>query len=156
MLSKSQMSQRPFIPDNFLLQNAAAVRLYHEYAAMPIIDYHCHLPPEQIADDHRFENLAQIWLCGDHYKWRAMRATGVAERYCTGDASDWEKFGNGPRPCPNCSRNPLYHWTHLELKRPFGISDRLLGPDTAEGIWDECNAMLRPRRFLRSRDHASR
>ena len=108
----------------------------------PIIDYHCHLPPGEIAADRRFENLAQIWLHGDHYKWRAMRAAGVPERYCTGDASDREKFQKWAETVPQTLRNPLYHWTHLELKRPLGISDRLLNPATAEGIWDECNAKL--------------
>lgn len=132
-----------FITENFLLQNDAAVRLYHEYARdMPILDYHCHLPPRQIAEDHRFENLTQIWLYGDHYKWRAMRANGVAEEYCTGQASDWAKFEKWAETVPKTLRNPLYHWTHLELKRPFGISDRLLSPATAHGIWDECNARL--------------
>jgi len=132
-----------FIGENFLLQNDAAVRLYHEHARdMPIIDYHCHLPPEQIARDHRFENLTQIWLYGDHYKWRAMRAAGVPERFCTGGASDWEKFQKWAETVPKTLRNPLYHWTHLELRRPFGISDRLLGPETARGIWQQCNAML--------------
>lgn len=132
-----------FITENFLLQNDVAVRLYHEFARdMPIIDYHCHLPPRQIAEDHRFENLTQIWLYGDHYKWRAMRANGVAERYCTGDAPDREKFQKWAETVPKTLRNPLYHWTHLELKRPFGISDRLLNPETAEGIWNDCNAKL--------------
>jgi glucuronate isomerase len=132
-----------FITENFLLQNQAAVRLYHEYARdLPIIDYHCHLPPQQVAADHRFANLTQIWLYGDHYKWRAMRAAGVPEAYCTGKASDWEKFQKWAETVPKTLRNPLYHWTHLELKRPFGISDRLLGPKTAKSIWDECNAML--------------
>ena len=132
-----------FITDNFLLQNDAAVTLYHEYARdMPIIDYHCHLPPEQVATDQRFENLAKIWLAGDHYKWRAMRAAGVDEAYCTGDASDWEKFEKWAEVVPKTLRNPLYHWTHLELKRPLGISDRLLNPETAQGVWDECNEKL--------------
>jgi len=132
-----------FITENFLLQTEAAVRLYHDYARdLPIIDYHCHLPPQQIAEDHRFANLSQIWLAGDHYKWRAMRAAGVPERYCTGDASDWDKFQRWAEVVPKTLRNPLYHWTHLELKRPLGISDRLLGPATARGIWDECNARL--------------
>jgi glucuronate isomerase len=132
-----------FITENFLLQNQAAVELYHQYARdMPIIDYHCHLPPRQIAEDHRFANLTQIWLYGDHYKWRAMRAAGVPERFCTGDAADWEKFQKWAETVPQTLRNPLYHWTHLELKRPLGISDRLLGPDTAEGIYQQCNAML--------------
>jgi glucuronate isomerase len=109
---------------------------------LPIIDYHCHLPPSQVADNHKFDNLSQIWLAGDHYKWRAMRAAGVDERFITGDASDWEKFEKWAETVPKTIRNPLYHWTHLELKRPFGISDRLLGPNTAKGIWDECNAKL--------------
>jgi glucuronate isomerase len=132
-----------FITENFLLENDRAVGLYHEFARdLPIIDYHCHLPPRQIADDHRYANLAQIWLYGDHYKWRAMRAAGVAECYCTGDAGDWEKFEKWAEVVPKTLRNPLYHWTHLELKRPFGISDRLLNPQTARGIWEHCNEML--------------
>jgi glucuronate isomerase len=132
-----------FITENFLLQNDRAVELYHRYARdLPILDYHCHLPSAQIAEDHRFQNLTQIWLYGDHYKWRAMRAAGVAERFCTGDASDWEKFQMWADTVPQTLRNPLYHWTHLELKRPFGISDRLLAPDTARGIWEQCNALL--------------
>ena len=132
-----------FITENFLLQSPSAVRLYHDYARdLPIIDYHCHLPPAQVAADCRFANLTQIWLAGDHYKWRAMRAAGVPERYCTGDASDWEKFERWAQTVPQTLRNPLYHWTHLELKRPLGVSDRLLSPATAKGIWDECNARL--------------
>lgn len=132
-----------FITENFLLQGDTAAELYHNYAKdMPIIDYHCHLPPQQVSKDYVFKNLADIWLAGDHYKWRAMRSNGVAERYCTGDASDWEKFEKWAETVPNCLRNPLYHWTHLELKRPFGISDRLLSPKTAKGIWEECNAKL--------------
>jgi len=135
--------QSAFITENFLLQNEPAVRLYHEYAQdLPIIDYHCHLPPQQIATDHRFENLTQIWLYGDHYKWRAMRAAGVQERYCTGDAPDWDKFEKWAQTVPKTLRNPLYHWTHLELNRPFGISDRLLGPDTAQDTWQQANALL--------------
>jgi glucuronate isomerase len=132
-----------FITDNFLLRNDRAVELYHRYARdLPIIDYHCHLPPQQIAEDHRFANLTEIWLYGDHYKWRAMRTAGVAERYCTGDASDWEKFEKWAEVVPKTIRNPLYHWTHLELKRPLGISDRLLNPRTACSIWEECNTTL--------------
>jgi glucuronate isomerase len=132
-----------FITENFLLQNDRAVELYHRFARdLPIIDYHCHLPPAEIAEDRRFENLTQIWLEGDHYKWRAMRAAGIDERYCTGDASDWEKFQKWAETVPQTLRNPLYHWTHLELKRPLGIGDRLLGPDTAESIWREGNAKL--------------
>ncbi len=132
-----------FITSNFLLRSDAAVRLYHDFAApMPIIDYHCHLPPKEVAEDRRFANLSQIWLAGDHYKWRAMRAAGVDERFVTGDASDWEKFEKWAEVAPQTLRNPLYHWTHLELKRPFGISDRLLGPDTAKSIWNDANAKL--------------
>jgi len=132
-----------FISENFLLQSDRAVALYHEYARdMPIIDYHCHLPPKQIADDHRFENLTRAWLAGDHYKWRAMRAAGVPEKYCTGDASDWEKFEKWAATVPLTLRNPLYHWTHLELKRYFGVDDRLLGPDTARAIYHDCSAKL--------------
>jgi glucuronate isomerase len=103
--------------EDFLLQNETARRLYHDHAAkMPIYDYHCHLPPAQIAQNRQFENLTQIWLAGDHYKWRAMRTNGVDERYCTGSASDWEKFEKWAQTVPACIRNPLYHWTHLELK----------------------------------------
>ena len=132
-----------FITDDFLLQTEAARSLYHQYARdLPIIDYHCHLPPEQVAEDHRFENLTQIWLEGDHYKWRLMRAAGVDEKYITGDASDWDKFEKWAQVVPQTLRNPMYHWVHLELKRPFGISDRLLGPETAREIWDECNEKL--------------
>lgn len=135
--------QRPFIHENFLLQSRRAVELYHGYVAdLPIIDYHNHLPPEQIAEDVRFANLTRIWLQGDHYKWRAMRTNGVPERYCTGDATDWEKFEKWAETVPATVRNPLYHWTHLELNRPFGIRDRLLSPATARGIWEECNALL--------------
>jgi glucuronate isomerase len=134
---------RTFITENFLLQNDRAVALFHQFARdEPIIDYHCHLPPGDVARDRRFDNLAQIWLAGDHYKWRAMRAAGVAERYCTGDAPDREKFQKWAETVPRTLRNPLYHWTHLELNRPLGINDRLLGPDTAESIWNECNARL--------------
>jgi glucuronate isomerase len=137
------MGKRPFIHEDFLLQSAAAVELYHRYAeGVPIIDYHCHLPPDQVARDHRFHNLTEIWLYGDHYKWRAMRANGVPERFITGDASDREKFEKWAETVPATLRNPLYHWTHLELAKPFGITDRLLGPDTATSVWEECNALL--------------
>ncbi len=135
--------ERPFIHENFLLSTDRAIALYHRYAAdLPILDYHNHLPPAQIAEDTRFANLAHIWLHGDHYKWRAMRSNGVPERYCTGDATDWEKFEKWAETVPATLRNPIYHWTHLELNRPFGIRDRLLSPATAKSIWDECNAML--------------
>src|SRR5690606_26054993 len=108
---------------------------------MPIIDYHCHLPPEQIADDCTFENLTQVWLSGDHYKWRAMRAQGIPEEYITGGASDYEKFEKWAETVPFTMRNPLYHWTHLELQRYFGIYD-LLSPDTAKKIYEECTEKL--------------
>ncbi len=133
---------KPFIHDDFLLQTEAARYLYHNHAAkMPIFDYHCHIPPQDIANDLRYLNMTQIWLAGDHYKWRAMRTNGVNEIYCTGNASDWEKFEKWAETVPYTLRNPLYHWTHLELKRIFGI-DKLLNPDTAREIWDECNAKL--------------
>lgn len=132
-----------FIDDDFLLDTDRARQLYHEYAAsMPIIDYHCHLPPEQLGEDHQFKNLSEIWLAGDHYKWRAMRTNGVDERFCTGDASDREKFHKWAETVPYCLRNPLYHWTHLEMRKPFGITDRLLNGETAQQTWDECNALL--------------
>jgi glucuronate isomerase len=137
-----------FLTDNFLLQSEAAIRLYHEFAAhLPIIDYHCHLPPKDIAEDRRFSNITQIWLAGDHYKWRAMRAAGVSEEYITGSASDWEKFQAWAETVPKTLRNPLYHWTHLELRRPFGITNKLLSPDTAKSIWNECNAKLQSPEF---------
>jgi glucuronate isomerase len=137
-----------FIHKDFLLQTDTARHLYHEHAAkMPIFDYHCHLPVQQVADDIQFKNLTQIWLYGDHYKWRAMRTNGVDERFCTGDASDWEKFEKWAQTVPHCLRNPLYHWTHMELKRPFGISDKLLGPQTAKEIYDKCNELLQTPQF---------
>jgi glucuronate isomerase len=142
------MTSPSFIHEDFLLQYGPARRLFHEYAEdLPIIDYHCHLPPEQVAHNRQFENLTQIWLNGDHYKWRAMRGNGVPERFCTGDASDWEKFLKWAETVPYTLRNPLYHWTHLELNRPFGINDRLLNQQTARSIWDECNAKLKQPEF---------
>ncbi|MGL6195723.1 MAG: glucuronate isomerase [Thermoguttaceae bacterium] len=132
-----------FIHENFLLQTKSAQRLYHDYAAdLPIIDYHSHLPPKLIAEDYRFKNLAEIWLGGDHYKWRAMRAAGIQERCITGTATDWEKFQAFASVVPQTLRNPIYHWTHLELKRPFGIDDLLLSPETAEQIWNRANEKL--------------
>ncbi|MGI6573396.1 MAG: glucuronate isomerase [Fermentimonas sp.] len=135
---------RSFIHDDFLLQTDAAKQLYHEHAAkQPIIDYHCHLNPEYIARDHSFDNLGQIWLEGDHYKWRAMRTNGIAEKYCTGkETTDWEKFEKWAATVPYTMRNPLYHWTHLELKSAFGV-DKLLNPTTAKEIYDECTTKLR-------------
>ena len=129
--------------ENFLLQSQTAQELYHDHAAkMPIIDYHCHLVPKMVADDHKFRSLTEIWLGGDHYKWRAMRTNGVAERFCTGtDTSDWEKFEKWAETVPYTMRNPLYHWTHLELKTAFGIN-KILNKDTAREIFDECNEKL--------------
>ena len=139
--------KRPFITDRFLLSTDAAVELYETYARNePIIDYHCHLPPGEIAGDVRFENLAQVWLAGDHYKWRLMRANGVAERFCTGDASDREKFQAWAETMPRTPGNPIYHWTHLELKRYFGIT-KLLNPESAKHIYDTCSQMLKTSEF---------
>ncbi|WP_312179053.1 glucuronate isomerase [Pantoea sp. CTOTU46764] len=132
-----------FMSEDFLLDTEFARRLYHDYAKdQPIFDYHCHLPPQQIADNYRFTNLYDIWLKGDHYKWRAMRANGVPEALCTGDASDREKFNAWARTVPHTIGNPLYHWTHLELRRPFGITDVLLNEQSAERIWQQCNELL--------------
>ncbi len=132
-----------FNDNNFLLQTPTAERLYHDYAeGLPIIDFHCHLSPEQIAKDRRFENLSQLWLEGDHYKWRALRANGVEERYITGkDTTDWEKFEKWAATVPYTMRNPLYHWTHLELKTGFGET-RLLNSQTAKDIYERCSQML--------------
>lgn len=133
---------KKFLDQDFLLSTPTAQKLYHDFASrMPIIDYHCHLPPQQIAEDTRFENLTQVWLYGDHYKWRAMRTNGVHESYCTGDRSDWEKFQKWAETVPYTLRNPLYHWTHLELQRYFDIQN-ILNADTARKIYDECNAKL--------------
>jgi len=129
--------------ENFLLKTDTAQRLYHDHAAkMPIIDYHCHLDPSMISNDRKFDNLGQIWLEGDHYKWRAMRTNGVDERFCTGkDVSDWDKFEKWAETVPYTMRNPLYHWTHLELRRAFGVN-KLLNPSTAAEIFEECTAKL--------------
>ena len=132
-----------FLDDNFLLEGECAVELNHRHAKdVPVIDFHCHLSPEQMATNHRFRSITEAWLVGDHYKWRAMRADGVAERYCTGDASDWEKFEAWARTVPDAIRSPLYHWTHMELRRPFGV-DALLSPATARAVFDRCNERLR-------------
>ncbi|GAB6007735.1 glucuronate isomerase [Dysgonomonas reticulitermitis] len=137
-----------FLDDNFVLQNETAQELYHEHAkSLPIIDYHCHLDPKLIAEDYKFDNLGEIWLGGDHYKWRAMRTNGVDERFCTGkDTGDWEKFEKWAETVPYTMRNPLYHWTHLELKTAFGVT-KLLKPETAREIFDECTAKLRTPEF---------
>jgi glucuronate isomerase len=133
---------KAFITDDFLLSTDAARRLYHDFAIdQPILDYHCHLPAKDIAENRRFENLFEIWLEGDHYKWRAMRANGVPERYCTGDATAYEKFLAWARTVPKTLRNPLYHWTHLELLRYFGIKE-LLNESSAPSIWERANTAL--------------
>jgi glucuronate isomerase len=138
---------KSFLPENFLLSNQTSEELYFEFAqAQPIFDYHCHIPPADIAGNRRFENLTQIWLAegryGDHYKWRAMRTNGVPERYITGDASDYDKFLAYARTVPATVRNPLYHWTHLELRRYFGITE-LLNEDSAPRVWSQANEQLR-------------
>jgi glucuronate isomerase len=133
---------KKFLDEHFLLENKTAQRLYHEFAkSMPIIDYHCHLPPDQIAEDLNFQNLTQVWLYGDHYKWRAMRTNGVDEAYCTGKASDYEKFEQWAATVPYTLRNPLYHWTHLELQRYFDVKE-ILSPSTARKVYDECTLKL--------------
>ncbi len=138
---------KDFMDENFLLQTKTARILYHEYASdMPVYDYHCHIPAKEIAENRRFDNLTEIWLNGDHYKWRALRSNGVDERFITGDASDWEKFEKWAETVPYTLRNPLYHWTHLELKKPFGVM-KLLDQTTAREIWDTCNDKLRSEDF---------
>lgn len=135
--------RKPFMDDDFLLDTPAARHLYHNIASpLPIIDYHCHLSPRMIAEDHPFSTITQLWLGGDHYKWRAMRANGVSEHYITGNASDEEKFAKWAETLPYTLRNPLYHWTHLELRTAFGIND-ILNPSTAADIYDRCNRRLK-------------
>lgn len=136
-----------FMGEDFLLQTKTAELLYNEYAKqMPIIDYHCHLSPQQIAEDIKFENLTQAWLYGDHYKWRAMRTSGVDESYCTGNKSDYEKFEKWAATVPYTMRNPLYHWTHLELKRYFGIEE-ILNANTARLVYDNASAQIQTDAF---------
>lgn len=131
-----------FITDDFLLETESAKQLYHDFAkGMPIIDYHCHISPKEIAQNKKFNNLFQIWLAGDHYKWRAMRANGISEEYITGDKNDKEKFLKWAETVPYTLRNPLYHWTHLELKNVFGIT-KLLNKDSAKEIYDKCTQLL--------------
>ena len=138
---------KQFLDENFLLSNATAQLLYHGYAKdMPIIDYHNHLPPNEIAEDKNFENITKVWLYGDHYKWRAMRANGVEEAYITSDKSDWEKFRAWAATVPYTLRNPLYHWTHLELQRYFDVHD-ILNADNAKNIYEETSAKLQTKEF---------
>lgn len=142
-LNDKKMKNESFIQENFLLQNKYAKELYFNYAAdQPIIDYHCHLSPKEIAEDKVYDNIFQLWIAGDHYKWRAMRTMGVNEKYITGNASDKEKFMAWARTVPNTLRNPLYHWTHLELKRYFGI-DELLNEESADRIYESVNKQLK-------------
>ncbi|GAC1537832.1 MAG: glucuronate isomerase [Sediminibacterium sp.] len=138
---------KKFLDEHFLLTNKTAQQLYHEYARqMPVIDYHCHLPQQLIAEDHRFDNLTQIWLYGDHYKWRAMRANGVDETFITGNAGDRDKFRHWAATVPYTLRNPLYHWTHLELQRYFGVHD-ILNAASADKIYDTCTALLQTKEY---------
>ncbi|SFC12866.1 glucuronate isomerase [Pragia fontium] len=139
---------KAFLGDDFLLTTDAAQRLYFEHAApQPIFDYHCHLPPKDVMEDRQFGNLAEIWLAGDHYKWRVLRTAGVDERLITGDASDYEKYLAWASVVPKTLGNPIYHWTHLELKRPFGISNVCLNAGTAEQIWHQANELLAQPQF---------
>ncbi|PRR76482.1 glucuronate isomerase [Clostridium thermopalmarium] len=138
---------KKFIDENFLLSNDTAVKLYHDYAKdMPIIDYHCHLNPQEIFENKKFKNITEVWLYGDHYKWRAMRSNGIDEKYITGDASDYEKFMAWAKTVPMAIGNPLYHWTHLELQRFFGIYETL-NEKTAPAIWEKANKMLNEEGF---------
>lgn len=147
-VNKKKNTMKPFLDENFVLETETAQMLYHQHAKeLPIIDYHCHLDPKLIAEDYRFDNLGEIWLAGDHYKWRAMRTNGIDERFCTGkDTTDWEKFEKWAQTVPYTMRNPLYHWTHLELKTAFGVN-KLLKPETAKEIYDTCTAKLRTPEF---------
>ncbi len=138
---------KKFLGQNFLLETKTAKKLYRSFAEkMPVIDYHCHLPVQQIADDINFENLTQIWLYGDHYKWRAMRANGIDESYITGNKSDYEKFEKWAETVPYTLRNPLYHWTHLELQRYFGIKE-ILNPKSAKKIYNKCSKKLQKKKY---------
>lgn len=133
---------KQFMDKDFLLSTPTAQHLFHDYAdKMPIVDYHCHINPKEIAEDRKFENITQVWLGGDHYKWRQMRTNGVDEKYITGDASDREKFQKWAETLEMAIGNPLYHWSHLELQRYFGYNGILNG-DTAEEVWNLCNAKL--------------
>ncbi|KGQ69552.1 glucuronate isomerase [Chelonobacter oris] len=139
---------KAFMCENFLLSSETARRLYHDYAAeQPIFDYHCHLNPKDIAENRQFADLSEIWLEGDHYKWRALRTAGVEERLITGNASNYEKYQAWAKTVPQCIGNPIYHWTHLELRRPFGINNTLFNPQNADKIWQQCNEMLQDSRF---------
>lgn len=139
---------KQFLCEDFLLSNKVSQELFHDVAKdLPIYDYHCHLSPKDIAQDRRFENLTQIWLEGDHYKWRAMRACAVEEEFITGQASDYEKYQAWARVVPQCLGNPIYHWTHMELKRPFGIANTLFNPQSCGAIWQETQNKLQSPAF---------
>jgi glucuronate isomerase len=138
---------KKFMDENFLLDNETAIKLYHDFAKeMPIIDYHCHLSSKEIAENKRYRNITEIWLGGDHYKWKAMRSNGIDEEYITGGAEDKDKFMKWAETVPYTVGNPLYHWTHLELQRYFGI-DELLNKESAEVIWEKCNELLQKEEF---------
>ena len=134
---------KKFMDENFLLQNEISQKLYHEYAeTMPIVDYHCHINPKEIAENRKFDNITQLWLGGDHYKWRFMRSCGVDEKYITGDATDYEKFCKWAECVGKAIGNPLFHWSHLELQRYFGYSG-YLNKKTADEVWNICNEKLK-------------
>ena len=138
---------KDFLDKDFLLKTPTAKRLFHDYAAdMPIIDYHCHLSPKDIAEDRIFNNIAEVWLHGDHYKWRAMRTNGIHESYCTGDKPDLEKFEQWAATVPYTMRNPLYHWTHMELQRYFNVTEQL-SPANAKAVYEHCSALLQTQEF---------
>lgn len=138
---------KPFMDENFLLESKTAEQLYHEHAVkMPIVDYHCHLSPKDIARDRKFESITKAWLEGDHYKWRALRTNGVDEKFITGEADDWQKFEKWAETVPYTIRNPLYHWTHMELKKPFQI-DSILDPSSARKVFEACNELLQKDEF---------
>lgn len=138
---------KDFLDKDFLLKTTTAKRLFHDYAAdMPIIDYHCHLSPKDIAEDRIFNNIAEVWLHGDHYKWRAMRTNGIHESYCTGDKPDLEKFEQWAATVPYTMRNPLYHWTHMELQRYFNVTEQL-SPANAKAVYEHCSALLQTKEF---------
>lgn len=139
---------KAFMDEDFLLSNEISKTLYHQFAKhQPIFDYHCHLNPKEIAENRQFDNLGQIWLECDHYKWRVLRTAGVDEHFITGSASDLEKYQYWAKTVPLCLGNPVYHWTHLELRRPFGITNTVFSEKTAPRIWEECNAMLKTPEF---------
>lgn len=138
---------KAFMDENFLLSSSTSIKLYHQYAEnMPVIDYHCHLDAKEITENKSYRSITELWLGGDHYKWKALRMNGVGEKYITGDACDWDKFLKWAETMPKCIGNPLYHWTHLELRRYFGI-ELLLSAETAPQIWNMCNGMLKEEGF---------